>query len=136
MYSAAVAWVIQAGSVSEHSFCLQLDNMMLHGTWPSPVLKICDFGELLSRDEQSMACTILPHPPTYGVLQTAADSALVLIQGSPRTRPASLCPSPRVVLPSTWRLRCCSSARTMARPPTCGKPAIFPPHAMYMIPSF
>jgi serine/threonine protein kinase len=26
--------------------CLQLDNMMLHGTWPSPVLKVCDFGEL------------------------------------------------------------------------------------------
>ena len=49
MYSAAVARVIQAGSVSQHSFCLQLDNMMLHGTWPSPVLKICDFGELLSR---------------------------------------------------------------------------------------
>ena len=24
--------------------CLQLDNMLLHGPWPRPQLKLCDFG--------------------------------------------------------------------------------------------
>ena len=38
--------IIHAGSTNQDFCCLQLDNMMLHGTWPSPVLKICDFGEL------------------------------------------------------------------------------------------
>jgi len=28
---------------------VKLDNMMLHGSWPSPILKICDFG--FSKDE-------------------------------------------------------------------------------------
>lgn len=34
---------------------IKLDNMMLHGSWPSPILKICDFG--FSKDEagQSMS---------------------------------------------------------------------------------
>ena len=28
---------------------MQLDNIMLHGEWPRPILKICDFG--YSKDE-------------------------------------------------------------------------------------
>ena len=28
---------------------VQLDNIMLHGDWPRPILKICDFG--YSKDE-------------------------------------------------------------------------------------
>jgi len=42
----------QESFVSNHepgSASAQLDNIMLHGEWPRPILKICDFG--YSKDE-------------------------------------------------------------------------------------
>ncbi len=36
-------------SMKQESVSAQLDNIMLHGEWPRPILKICDFG--YSKDE-------------------------------------------------------------------------------------
>ena len=40
---------------NDERFALQLDNIMLHGMWPYPAVKLCDFGFSKAYDLQS-AC--------------------------------------------------------------------------------
>ncbi len=54
----------------------QLDNMMLHGTWPSPVLKICDFG--FSKDEAGQSVS----KSTCGTPEYMAPEVCMLQTGS------------------------------------------------------
>jgi serine/threonine protein kinase len=47
MHSAAQYDTLSCGTIcfgTETALLLQLDNMLLHGPWPRPQLKLCDFG--------------------------------------------------------------------------------------------
>ena len=43
---------------------VQLDNIMLHGNWPYPTVKLCDFGYSKAYDLQS-ACKTTCGTPEY-----------------------------------------------------------------------
>ena len=70
---------------------LQLDNVMVHGSWPQPLLKLCDFGfskrEAPPEGDVPTACRTTCGTPEY----MAPEVCKWLLPGIPSLNPRGCC---------------------------------------------